>query len=96
MDPKMELGPGGVEKKERIMQAAIRVSNGKVFIGKGHKIILEEIYEEDPGLVDYREEGFVTNKRPFITRQEAAEVAFNAGQTKTRKRKLMSQDLRLE
>ena len=39
------------------------------------------------------EQGFLTNKNRFVDREEAGQIAFNAGQTDELKRTLYSEDL---
>jgi hypothetical protein len=39
------------------------------------------------------EQGFLTNKNRFVDREEAAEIAFNSGQTKEKKNYLFSEDV---
>jgi hypothetical protein len=41
----------------------------------------------------HHEQGFLTSKNRFVDRVEAASIAFLAGQTKTFKKKLFSEDL---
>jgi hypothetical protein len=40
-----------------------------------------------------KEQGFLTNFNRFVGREEAAEIAFNAGQTNTKLIRLFSEDL---
>lgn len=39
------------------------------------------------------EQGFLTNKNRFVSREEAGQIAFNAGQTKELKTYLLSEDV---
>ena len=89
-----------IEEKELIKKAAIQFPDGEILTGKGH----DEILERDECLdkifstqsLGKRSEGFVTNKGRFVSRQEADEIAFKAGQIKKQRGWLQSQDLNLE
>jgi hypothetical protein len=77
-----------------ITSAAIKYNN-LVCIGKNHADILfnlirtvEPIFHQDKAV-----EGFIDDKANFLTRREAADHAFEAGQIKERKYELFSFDL---
>lgn len=46
-----------------------------------------------PDGVGKYEQGFITNKNRFVGREEAGEIAFKAGQTKEKIKRLHSEDL---
>ena len=72
--------------------AAIRCSNGETVVGKRHDDCLFVIAKLG---IDYydREEGFLTIDRRFVSREEAAKIAFKAGQIKDDTKELYSEDL---
>jgi hypothetical protein len=70
--------------KTIIVKAAIKYKN-KIYSGLRHGLIMQEIAKEtDWGSsdepVDPRNQGFLTNKGKFVSREEAAKIAFSAGQ----------------
>ena len=73
------------------------ITTGLVLCGWRHGCIFPQI----GGLVAERqklgifekEQGFLTNKNRFVGREEAAEIAFAAGQTEEPLRRLFSEDL---
>jgi hypothetical protein len=91
---------------ERILCAAIHyrdeptpihsVTNvkGLVLCGFRHYLIIAQyfIFKGPTSVVDH-EQGFLTSKNRFVSRTEAALIAFNAKQTTELKRKLFSEDL---
>lgn len=92
----METQPGKIEGKEQIVKAAIQLPNGEIFTGKNHNEIFKKVYEKFPYIISERVEGFITNTGRFVSRLEAGEIAFKAGQTKKLENRLQSQDLKLE
>jgi hypothetical protein len=76
-----------------IKEAAIRLkSKPEIFhthTGKRHDIILNAA----KGALKLGEQGFVTDSGEFVTREEAARIAFECGQIKEPKKKLFSEDL---
>lgn len=78
----------------KIVEAAI-LEGGRVWTGKRHHLIIRAIVA-DLG-VDVipvtGEQGFVTDDGRFVGREEAAKIAFDAGQVTERKEYLFSEDL---
>ena len=82
------------ETLETIAQAAIRLLNGTILTGKNHNTIVRENF--DPSNLDKflgQKQGFLTSTGRFVTREEAADIAFNAGQIKNKPDKLIVEDL---
>ena len=77
--------------QERIVEAAIQ-QNGQVYTGHKHYMIMQKIYKETGEMIT-GVEGFVTSTGRFVTRAEAARIAFKAGQIKLPKTELNSDDL---
>ena len=73
----------------KIVAAAIR-KDDKIYEGKRHH---EIINSHPPGFFQGCHQGFVTNDGFFVTREEAAEIAFLCGQLRRPKRALFSEDL---
>lgn len=73
-----------------IQEAAIR-KNGIIYTGKRHHLILNSA--KPAGFLRDGEQGFVTETGQFVSREEAAEIAFLCGQILTRKTMLFSEDL---
>ncbi|MBX4190100.1 hypothetical protein KW791_02285 [Candidatus Parcubacteria bacterium] len=76
---------------ERIKLAAI-LCNGKIYTGKRHNLIIREIVEKTQAPAK-GEQGFVTEEDRFVSRSEAAKIAFAAGQIITPKDILYSEDV---
>ena len=78
-----------------IKNAAIK-SNGSVYTGTAHYNILQK-RDENCNLVitdiDNIEYGFVTDTNVFVSREEAAKIAFECGQIKEKKYQLQSKDI---
>lgn len=80
--------------------AAIKY-DGKIYTGKRHAEIMQDIIRDRAGDedVDVRVkitqdmQGFVDTDGNFLNRWQSGAVAFMAGQTKTRKLHLLSEDL---
>lgn len=85
----------GADRK-KIKEAAVRL-DGKLYTGKRHGEIIQKIAAEsaDRVLIRQPDQGFVTEDGQFVTRVEAAEIAFRAGQIEQdlRGQPLMSEDL---
>ena len=68
----------------------------RVKFGWRHSVILKEMQDEgiEYDRNDY-EMGFITNERPihFVSRQEAAKIAYEAGQVPELKNTIYSEDL---
>ena len=73
-----------------IVQSAI-IKDGIVYTGKRHHNILGAA--EPFGFLKDGKQGFVTDTGEFVTREEAARIAFDCGQIKEPKRILFSEDL---
>ena len=75
-----------------IKQSAIRTLDMKVYVGRRHN----DIIRNNP-TIDFAfskcEQGFVTDKEEFVSRTEAAKIAFGCGQIKEQKLTLFSEDL---
>jgi len=79
---------------ERVSIAAIRYRE-VTYVGARHLDIKTKILEalgELPKAKEY-EEGFLTDAQRFVTRKEAAKIAFSAGQTRTELQFLYSEDI---
>lgn len=77
--------------QEEIAEAAIRYK-GQIFTGRKHYMIMQKYYRETGDMIG-GEEGFVTDTGRFVSRTEAARIAFAAGQIKLPKAELTSDDL---
>ena len=78
-----------------IKSAAIR-KDGVVYTGRRHCDIICEQFGKGisfKGLKKSESEGFVTDDGRFVNRQEAANIAFECGQTKENKQTLYSEDI---
>lgn len=72
-----------MDKKERIVAAAIKDEDGLVHTGSRHHIIFKAMH--DAGIRHYpAAQGFQTNLGRFVDRCEAAKIAVEAGQGKPR------------
>lgn len=72
-----------------IIAAAIKYKD-KVYIGREHWRILEQIEQKIGMRPTIYLEGFMTNDHKFVGRVEAAEIAYSAGQITTRVSRLLS------
>lgn len=73
-----------------IREAAVKDRNGRIYNGQRH----QDIYRIMPdGLVKDSTDGFITSDGSFVTREEAAKIAFDCGQITEQKDKLISEDL---
>jgi len=72
-----------------IKQAAI-LYNGVVFKGDRHRNIIAA-HPHIP--LKNGKEGFVTSSGMFLGREESAKIAYMTGQIKSKKKKLISEDL---
>lgn len=73
------------------------IESGLVLCGWWHGCIFPQIgglvkERQELGIFE-KEQGFLTNKNRFVTREEAAEIALKAGQIKEPKNRLFSEDL---
>lgn len=78
----------------RITAAAVQIGD-KVWTGTRHAYIMQAIREEwaDAPRITQEMQGFVDEAGRFLNRFQAGAVAYLAGQTKTRKQHLLSEDL---
>lgn len=74
-----------------IKEAAI-LKNGIIYTGKRHNIILCDKSRPFQFLQN-GEQGFITDKGEFLNREDAAKHAFQCGQIKVEKKRLLSEDL---
>jgi hypothetical protein len=73
------------------------IKTGIVLCGWRHGCIFPQIggltkERQELGIYE-KEQGFITNKNRFVSRQEAANIAFAAGQIKEETNRLFSEDL---
>jgi hypothetical protein len=65
---------------EKITHAAVRFENGTILKGRNHgSIMYDNSFNGGPRIEDDMM-GFYTSSDRFVTRREAAEIAFKAGQ----------------
>lgn len=65
---------------EKITKAAIQ-HNGKIYTGYRHGNIMQDMAHEGvQGRVETQEMGFLTDTGRFVSRVEAAKIAYEAGQ----------------
>ena len=78
---------------EFVIESAILYKD-KTYTGRRHCDIIALIIQET-GVYSVRgeEQGFVTSSGRFVSRNEAAEIAFRNGQIKSSKGRLFSEDL---
>jgi hypothetical protein len=69
---------------EKIVLAAIKFKD-VIWLGKRHNQIFEDIVKDTFIIPTRTEQGFLTSKCRFVTREEAKEIAFQAGQIKEKK-----------
>ena len=77
------------------------VDRGLVVVGHRHPDIIRTVYnlrglrtvEFGPNAVGAHEQGFVTNTNRFVGREEAAQIAYAAGQISEPTTQLFSEDL---
>lgn len=95
--------------KEKILCAAIWVDDGKQYVHQptniksgfvicGHRhhncfTTLSLICEDKKAFNYEKQQGFLTNTNRFVTREEAAIIAYKAKQIKEEVKKLFSEDL---
>ncbi len=77
-----------------IAASAVRMDDGKIYIGKRHhdciKLAMATGYYTR---VNQGQQGFITDADVFLTREEAAKIAYSLGQVPYKKKKLYSEDL---
>jgi hypothetical protein len=70
------------------------IDKGYVICGFRHTNIIATHYKLTGQITRVEnEQGFLTSANRFVSREEAADIAFEAGQTKDRKVKLFSEDI---
>ncbi len=76
------------------------ITSGLVLCGWRHHSIFSQIYHLLGNVgdrrkldIEEREQGFITNQNRFVTREEAAEIAYQSGQIKEKKDSLYSEDV---
>ena len=74
-----------------IKEAAIKL-NGKIYTGRRHNEILCD-KSRPKGFLKYGTQGFITDAGEFVTRMQAAKIAFDCGQITEPARILFSEDL---
>jgi len=76
----------------RITEAAVKRGD-KLWTGRRHSEIIGRVFEETGQRVTQEEQGFVADDGEFYNRFQSGSIAYSAGQTKTRKQHLLSEDL---
>jgi len=77
----------------KVKCAAIKTKDGIIFEAKNHAICLQRMKQAKVSTGRDCEQGFVTTDGKFVDRHEAAQIAFEAGQTKKLESPLFSEDL---
>lgn len=82
------------ENDFEIMQGPFPFPTGWVLCGLSHLQIME-LYTSMTGKLtsEFNTKGFLTSKNNFVSREKAAQIAFDVGQTKEKKYQLFSDDL---
>jgi hypothetical protein len=77
-----------------VAHAAIR-HKGRIYTGSSHAAIMRDVWKHlgRAEKIPQEEQGFVTDAGDFLDRFQAGALAFDAGQTKTRKHSLFSEDV---
>jgi len=73
-----------------IREAAVKDRDGRINTGQRHNDIFHEM---PPAMIKDSEEGFLTFDGIFVTREEAARIAFECGQISEPVPKLFSEHL---
>ena len=79
-------------KLPQIIKAAIKTED-KVYEGKRHSEIIQNIFDTTGEKLGSRGQGFITEYGDFVDRKLAAQIAFSTGQITERKGELVSEDL---
>lgn len=83
-----------IKKVERIKASAVKIhENQKIYTGKRHSDCLKLAADAGEKLPINGVQGFITNKGKFVSRHEAAKIAFSSGQTLKDEGFLYSEDL---
>ena len=84
---------GRVRRKLRITSAAIKIDD-RIFLGPRHALIMPFARELTGNKrITQEMQGFMASDGKFYNRFQAGAIAFDAGQTKTRKQSLLSEDV---
>lgn len=81
--------------KETIKHAAVKTACGEhIYTGKCHAHCFRDGHSQSVRMSQKAEDqGFITSRGEFVSRNEAAQIAFDAGMTDERKKFLFSEDL---
>jgi uncharacterized protein with ACT and thioredoxin-like domain len=92
MNPESKLDQNKPEELERIESAAILLPSGEIFVGETHYIAMT-LARQQTGIkfITLEMQGFITTKGRFVSRVQAADIAFNAGQIKEKVSSLRSE-----
>jgi hypothetical protein len=77
----------------KVYNAAIRTEKGNIYHGRRHEDAMRDMMWENDFPNGSEELGFVTDTGRFVDRTEAAQIAFDAGQTDTHEGSLKSHHL---
>jgi hypothetical protein len=76
-----------------ITQAAV-LFNGKVYVGKRHADAIRACATDNPDCyISGKDQGFITDDGRFVSRAEAAQIAFECGQISKKVSILLSEDI---
>ena len=81
-----------MEKVKRIEWAAVKIDD-KIYKCRRHFEGIKLAIQDGAEHVYQQDQGFLTDEGEFVSRKEAAKIAFMAGQTNEIKNPLMSEDL---
>lgn len=76
----------------KIVKAAIRIGN-KIYECRRHFEGIQAAILDGADRINQDEQGFITDEGNFVSRAEAAKIAYEAGQTETIKNPLTSEHL---
>lgn len=76
----------------KIIKAAIKIGN-KIYECRRHFEGIQAAVLDGADRVNQDQQGFITDEGKYVSREEAAKIAFKAGQTKKIKNPLMSEHL---
>lgn len=77
----------------RIKSAAIKLRDGRIFDNRCHAMCMRDAKEAGVEFPIECVEGFLTDDDVFVTREKAARIAYDAGQTSEHKGVLYSGDI---
>lgn len=82
------------QEGEPLIYSPHNIKKGFVVTGRRHNNIIEFVKEKLNRVTKQNTvQGFLTSDNRFVDRKEAAEVAWQAGQTRVRENRLFSEDL---